>query len=357
MLMDDDLVEEPDEPEADEPLQPPERDEPALDDPLDEASAPLEPPPLCGLPRRFGIRGMLIMMTLAAFLMGLLRGCGASGSVYFMVITFVTGTLVGQVLLFQGRSPMKAAMWTGGVLLPGLSLALLLFWNAAAQTTQSAQGAFVMGCLCMCAGLAPVGAILGAVSGTVAGGLYLIAEEVFLALTRGVPKIALAPIEDADAYVLLRWITGPKFCRRWAGDELTWPLDRGQLLARFATARGEQPLRLIFKAVDRRTDNMVGYVELGNIDLSARSATLELAMVDPGEFERGRISVRLFQAIARRAFGKLKLLSITVADDASQEDLVLCCNEAWQSSYEYRPPSPDGEPIWTVTRRGAGGRA
>ena len=200
-----------------------------------------------------------------------------------------------------------------------------------------------------------MGAVFGAVSGTAAGGLYLIAEEIFLSLTRSVPKIVLAPIEDADADVLLRWITGPKFCRRWAGDELTWPLDRGQLLAHFATARGEQPLRLIFKAVDRRTDNMVGYVELRREDASSRSAALELPLVDPGEFERGRISVRLFQAIARRAFGKLGLLSITVADDASQEDLVLCCHEAWQSSYEYRPPSPDGEPVWRVMQRDAEG--
>ena len=182
-------------PEPDE-LPPPPRDEPVLESefyvgpaellgdepdkalggPLDETSALLEPPPLCGLPRRFGIRGMLIMMTLAALLMGLLRGCHASGSVYFIVVTFLTGTLAGQVLLFCGRSPIKAGMWTGGVLLPALSLALAIYWNAASQNDRDA-GAFVMACVCMCAGLAPVGAVFGAVSGTAAGGL-MIAEEI-----------------------------------------------------------------------------------------------------------------------------------------------------------------------------------
>ena len=105
------------------------------------------------------------------------------------------------------------------------------------------------------------------------------------------------------------------------------------MLARFATARGEQPLRLIFKAVDRGTDNMVGvgYVRRRRV---VPHAALVLPAGRSRQFERGRISVRLFQAIARRAFGKLGLLDITVADDASQEDLVLCCHEAWQSSYE-----------------------
>ena len=298
---------------------------------------------------------MLIVTTLAALLMSLLRGCGAGPAVYFMIITFLAGAMAGQVLLFRGRGPIKAAMWTGAVLLPAQTVVLLLWWQSRRPAAPEQLGASLPGYLCLCVALAPVGAIFGAVAGTVGGGLYLFVEEVFLALTRGVPQITLEPIEDADADVLLRWISGPKFCRRWAGGKLAWPLDRGQLLARFAASRGEQPSRHIYKAVDRRAGNMVGYAELGHIDPLARSAALELPLVDPGEFERGRISVRLFQAIAKRAFGKLGLQSITVADNASQEDLVLCCHEAWQSSYEYRPPSGDGAPVWTVQQRGAAG--
>ena len=125
------------------------------------------------------------------------------------------------------------------------------------------------------------GILLGSAAGAIAGGLYFWADEFFVWLFRGVPDVSLEPIEDADADVLLSWITGPKLCRRWSGGQLTWPLDRQQLLERFATARGELPARRIFKAVDVRTGNMVGYVELRGIDCILRRVSVELALVDP----------------------------------------------------------------------------
>jgi hypothetical protein len=314
-------------------------------DPLDEMSTPLDPPPMCGLPRRFSVSGMLIVMTLAALLMGFLRQCHASGSVYFIIVTFVVGTLAAQVMLFRGRSPTKASVCAGALLLPLEMLAVVICWQfqSPASDMYNKPHQFFIACLCGCAALVPLGAVLGAVAGTVGGGLYLLSEEIFLWLTRGVPKIVLEPVEDADADVLIRWIRGPNSCRRWAGDQLAWPLSRQQLLDRFATARGEQPLRHIFKAVDRRTGAMLGYVELGRIDPPARSAALELPLVDPGASERGRLSVLLFQTIGKRAFGKLELRSLTV--DA-QGDLALCCREAWLATYICQPFEGEGEVMW-----------
>ena len=84
----------------------------------DETETPLESPPANYLPRQFGTRGLLILVTWAAVLMGCLKALGATPTIFFLVLTFVAGVLIAQVLLFGGRRPLAASMWAGAVLLP-----------------------------------------------------------------------------------------------------------------------------------------------------------------------------------------------------------------------------------------------
>jgi hypothetical protein len=141
---------------------------------------------------------------------------------------------------------------------------------------------------------------------------------------RGLPAIELQPITEADIDVLLAWIRGPKFCRRWAGDQLTFPLDRTQILQRFATTSGDKPSRLIFKAVDVHTGRMVGYVEIGRINRLFRHARLELPLVDPAASERGRLGVLLVRKTAEWALREMNLLEIIAVSDSEQSELALC---------------------------------
>ena len=290
---------------------------------IDEASTPLEAPPSFGLPRRFGIRGLLIVVTWAAVLMGGLKALGASPATFFLVLTFVAGVLVAQVLLFGGRKPQAASMWAGAILLPAevlvVSFATFYDLNFPYRLVQE----FAMGCIC----LVPAGIVLGAVVGPGCGAIYALSEGLFLWISGGLPAIRLEPIAEADADVLLTWIRGPKFCRRWAGDELTFPLDRNQLLERFATAQGEKPIRLIFKAVDTQSGNMAGYVELGRIDYLFRQARLELALVDPTASERGRLGVLLLRTVAEKALRELGLRDIRILSGTDRSDLALCCSK------------------------------
>ena len=124
--------------------------------------------------------------------------------------------------------------------------------------------------------------------------------------------------------MLLAWVRGPEFCQRWAGGQLKFPLDRNQLLKRFATAQGEKPIRLIFKAIDVRTGNMLGYVEIGSIDRLQRRARLELPLVDPAASERGRLGVLLLQKAMEKALGELGLMEIRVSCGSRQSELALC---------------------------------
>ncbi len=191
----------------------------------------------------------------------------------------------------------------------------------------------------------------GTVAGGVFGGLYAGSESFLVWLAGGPPEFELRPVAEDDADVLLGWIIGPNLCRRWAGDQLTWPLDRRQLLARFAVA-GEQPARRVYKAVDTGTGDMLGYVELGRIDYSARRAWLELPLLDPSAPERARLGVRLIEAVAQRAFGQLGLATIIVAAESEQAELALCCQEAFRTSTEFYALADKGNMGW-IARIGA----
>jgi hypothetical protein len=55
---------------------------------------------------------------------------------------------------------------------------------------------------------------------------------------------------------------------------------------------------------------MVGYVELGGIDWGAKSAAVELPLIDPREPERGQLSVALLRAVVTTASGPLGLVHL-----------------------------------------------
>jgi hypothetical protein len=317
---------------------------------LDEAITPLEAPPGFGLPRRFGIRGLLIVTTWAAILMGGLRACRAYPSAYFVVLSFVAGVVAAQVLLFQGRKPIKASMYAGAFLLPAELLVLFLSSAAPWQSIPpSVYATLLLGAMIL-AFYVSLGMFFGAIAGFLAGWLYYYSDEFLIWLFRGVPTIAMEPIDDADADVLLSWVTGPKFCRRWAGEQIIWPLDRQQLLDRFAAAR-DRTVRKIYKAVDVRTGNMVGYAEFGDIDYTSRSASLELPLVDPGASERGRIGVLMLNEMAAQAFDTLDLFSVTITADSDESALVVSCQQACQANFSFEALSSKGDAKWVSTVR------
>ena len=295
---------------------------------IEETETPLESPPANYLPRQFGTRGLLILVTWAAVLMGCLRALGATPTVFFLVLTFVAGVLIAQVLLFGGRRPQAASMWAGAFLLPsGLLVVGVLLLEP--PFSRWIVPTLVFG---SCGVLVPVGIVLGAIVGPICGMVYAVSESLLVWIFRGLPEIELQPIAEADIDVLLAWVRGPEFCQRWAGDQLTYPLDRKQLLDRFATAQGENPTRLIFKAVDVHAGNMLGYAEIRGFDRLQRRARLELPLVDPAASERGRLGVLLLQKGVEKAFGELGLMEIRVSCGSRQSELALCSKRVWAIS-------------------------
>jgi hypothetical protein len=246
----------------------------------------------------------------------------------------VAGVLVAQVLVFDGRKPLAASIWAGTLLLPAEMLILLIvgfLWLPEPPFPQSVVFYSIVAAISVLLA-PPFGSVLGAIVGSICGRIYALSESLLVWIFGGLPEIELQPIAEADIDVLLAWIRGPDFCQRWAGDQLTYPLDRKQLLDRFATTLGDQSARLIYKAVDVRTGSMVGYVEIGGIDRLQRRARLELPLVDPEASERGRLGVLLLQKAMEKAFCELGLMEVSVACGSRKTELALCSKRVWAIS-------------------------
>jgi hypothetical protein len=129
--------------------------------------------PAVGVPRRFGMFIMMMMMTLYALLFSLMKVMNASTAIFAFIALLFTGIGIGQAVLFGGRYPRAASIWTGMVLVPIETLGFCIFQNDFHFGNLSVVQIFGATLAIIFVGI-PLGAVLGYLFGTVtAGGFYL----------------------------------------------------------------------------------------------------------------------------------------------------------------------------------------
>ena len=264
-----------------------------------------------GVPRRFGVGVLLILVTFFSVLFAFLRCVDSRPEVAAIVGVLFVGVAAGQSLLFGGKNPRGASLLIGAVLFPLEVLGLAVYQMIVGQVGRGSiaesivEGeSIVVGLICT----VPGGAVLGYLAGVLTAGIFLTMDHFGKARTRaGQPLIELQPFTEADIDTLLEWVDSPALFELWGGSAFSPPLDRPQLQRRLQQAAGEDPELLAFKAVCTDSGRTVGHVELGNIDRAMRSATVGLAIVGPDESGRGELSMMLLRAVLERAFGRMKL--------------------------------------------------
>ena len=85
--------------------------------------------PAVGMPRKFSMAVMMMMVTLFAVMFSILRWLDASPIYYGIFGVLVFGVTMGQMVLFGGKYPRAASIWSGAVLLPLEIGAFNLFSN------------------------------------------------------------------------------------------------------------------------------------------------------------------------------------------------------------------------------------
>lgn len=120
-------------------------------------------------------------------------------------------------------------------------------------------------------------------------------------------EIALIPFTESDIDLLLEWVPSAEFMVQWSGPQFRFPLDREIFRRHLARAKGDRPLLLAFKAVNRQTGQAVGYGELANIDYSNKSAYLARILIGPKAARGQGYGGQLVEALLEIAFLQLRL--------------------------------------------------
>jgi hypothetical protein len=127
--------------------------------------APASAEPTYHVPKRFGMSAMLGITTALALLFGLLRRLGAPEIVYLFFGSLAMVICIAQMR--YGDVPRQASVISGAVMLPVFLIAYAMFVPMPRMGEEFA---------CLVFGSLPVGALFGYLTGTCAGGVFLLMD-------------------------------------------------------------------------------------------------------------------------------------------------------------------------------------
>lgn len=140
----------------------------------DEAPPPARPnDETVGVPRRFSMGAMMVMMALYAVVFAVMRSLDAHPAIFAVVTVFFIGVTLGQMFLFGGNKPRRASMVVGGFLLPAEVFVayLVTYWGDSSRTNDAEM-------LCSSCGSAFLGVFCGYLAGTLVAGVFLLLKGV-----------------------------------------------------------------------------------------------------------------------------------------------------------------------------------
>ncbi len=122
----------------------------------------------------------------------------------------------------------------------------------------------------------------------------------------GQPEVVLQPFKRDDFARLIGWIPSAQALVQWAGPSFHFPLDLSQADEYLAPASGPEPTRRVYRAALQAADEIVGHIDLSNIDPENRVASVCRVLVDPARRGRG-IGEQMMRQVVRIGFGDLRL--------------------------------------------------
>ena len=135
-------------------------------------------------------------------------------------------------------------------------------------------------------------------------------------------SIDLCAFSETDYERLIEWIDSPRDLLQWAGPVFSYPLDAHQLQDHLAEATDENPVRRAYKATNS-DEQIVGYIELNNIDLDNDSGTISRVLVSPDERGQG-IGTEMVRRATKLGFRDLGLHRIGLRVFDFNEAAIAC---------------------------------
>ncbi len=134
--------------------------------------------------------------------------------------------------------------------------------------------------------------------------------------------IELKNFSNEDYDQLIGWIPTAAFLMKWGGPIFQFPLDHNQL-----ESYTSQPDRIVYKAWDSESKEVVGHISLGRIDYKNESARIGKVLVSPGHQNRG-IGEQMIARVTAIAFEDLKLHKVALGVFDFNHPAIRCYEKA-----------------------------
>ncbi|MFZ1934655.1 MAG: hypothetical protein WCB27_23075 [Thermoguttaceae bacterium] len=128
--------------------------------------------PAVGVPRRFGVGTMMILVTAFAMLLGVLKSAGVDPLIFAAVAAFIAGVGACQVLMFKGQDPRRASFYGGIITFSVLAVVVALVVGHLYGAKYAIRCAFLLGVLTFVAG-----GPLGYGAGCLVAAIFLVRKE------------------------------------------------------------------------------------------------------------------------------------------------------------------------------------
>jgi RimJ/RimL family protein N-acetyltransferase len=119
--------------------------------------------------------------------------------------------------------------------------------------------------------------------------------------------IHLQPFERSDFGRLMAWVPTEEILMLWSGPFFKFPLDQAQLEAYYLSGQSDPPLRCIYKAVDDDNGEVIGHIELNNIDWRNLSASVSKVLLGVKNQQNKGYGTQMVNKLVVIAFTRYRL--------------------------------------------------
>lgn len=160
--------------------------------------------------------------------------------------------------------------------------------------------------------------------------------------------IELKPFERSDFNRLIGWIPNAETMMMWCGPFFTFPLDFHQLEEYYQSGLKEPPVRKIFKLIDIHANEVIGHIELNNIDWRNRAAMVSKVLIGDTSRRGKGYGTQMVRKLLEIAFDELHLHRISLYVFDFNQSAIACYKKVgFQVEGHLRDYRRVGEGYWS----------
>jgi len=119
--------------------------------------------------------------------------------------------------------------------------------------------------------------------------------------------IQLKYFTEEDFDLLHSWIHDFTFLHQWAGHSFTYPLTDEQLYKYLEDANQDGASKLIYKAIDKVSNKVIGHISIGRIDQTNENARIGRVLIGDSNYLGKGIGTEMVRQCARIIFEDLEM--------------------------------------------------